>query len=136
MCASSVIVTGKVGPPVCGPCKLTARLHSMTGVIHKVYNNGGAALFQADNGPVFTILPRDLAAKQMEHLARNHLCLEPGDLWMLADRLDTHRINYAGHVDEALHAIDNGGNDRVYAAFVQRIADRQREREQAKKAAT
>ncbi len=64
MCASSVIVTGKVGPLVCGPCKLTARLHSMTGVIHKVYNNGGAALFQADNGPVFTILPRDLAAKQ------------------------------------------------------------------------
>lgn len=78
----------------------------------------------------------DDEVKQMEHLARNHLCLEPGDLWMLADRLDTHRINYAGHVDEALHAIDNGGNDRVYAAFVQRIADRQREREQAKKAAT
>ena len=78
----------------------------------------------------------DDEVKHLEDLARNKLCLEPGDLWMLADRLDTHRINYAGHVDEALHAIDNGGNDRVYAAFVQRVADRQREREQAKKAAT
>ena len=78
----------------------------------------------------------DDEVKHLEDLARNKLCLEPGDLWMLADRLDTHRINYAGHVDEALHAIDNGGNDRVYAAFRQRIADREREREQAKKAAT
>lgn len=78
----------------------------------------------------------DDEVKHLEDLARNKLCLEPGDLWMLADRLDTHRINYAGHVDETLHAIDNGGNDRVHAAFVQRIADRDREREQAKKAAT
>jgi len=64
MCVSNVIVTGKVGPLVCGPCKLTERLHSMTGVIHKVYNNGEAALFQADNGVVFTIMPCDLAAEQ------------------------------------------------------------------------
>lgn len=74
--------------------------------------------------------------KQMEHLARNHLCLESSDLWLVSDRIDTHRFNVAEGVDEALHAIDNGGNDRVYVAFVQRIADRQREREQAKKAAT
>ena len=77
----------------------------------------------------------DDEVKQMEHLARNHLCLEPDDLWMLADRIDTHRFNVADVADEALHAIDDGGNDRVYAAFRQRIADREREREQARKAA-
>lgn len=75
----------------------------------------------------------DDEVKQMEHLARNHLCLEPSDLWMVSDRIDTYRLNCAGYVDEALHAIDTGGNDRVYAAFKQRIDDRQRE--QAKKAA-
>lgn len=77
----------------------------------------------------------DDEVKQMEHLARNHLCLEPSDLWMVSDRIDTYRANCAGYVDEALPAIDNGGNDRVYAAFRQRIVDREREREQAKKAA-
>lgn len=77
----------------------------------------------------------DDEVKQMEHLARNHLCLESSDLWLVSDRIGTYRVNYAGYVDEALHAIDTGGNDRVYAAFRQRIADRQREREQAKKAA-
>lgn len=77
----------------------------------------------------------DDEVKQMEHLARNHLCLEPSDLWMVSDRIDTYRVNYADYVDEALPAIDNGGNDRVYAAFRQRIVDREREREQAKKAA-
>lgn len=75
----------------------------------------------------------DDEVKQMEHLARNHLCLESSDLWLVSDRIDTYRVNYADYVDEALHAIDTGGNDRVYAAFRQRIDDRQRE--QAKKAA-
>ena len=75
----------------------------------------------------------DDEVKQMEHLARNHLCLEPSDLWMVSDRIDNYRFNCADYVDEALHAIDTGGNDRVYAAFKQRIDDRQRE--QAKKAA-
>lgn len=77
----------------------------------------------------------DDEVNQMEHLARNHLCLESSDLWMVSDRIDTYRISYADYVDEALHAIDTGGNDRVYAAFKQRIDDREREREQAKKAA-
>ena len=75
----------------------------------------------------------DDEVKQMENLARNDLCLDPSDLWMVSDRIDTYRVNYADYVDEALHAIDTGGNDRVYAAFRQRIDDRQRE--QAKKAA-
>lgn len=77
----------------------------------------------------------DDEVKQMEDLARNKLCLGPSDLWMVSDRIDTYRVNYADYVDEALHAIDDGGNDRVYTAFKQRIADREREREQAKKAA-
>jgi hypothetical protein len=64
MRAQTVTAMPKIGPLVCGPCKLTERLHSMTGVIHRVYNNGGAALFQADNGVMFTIVPRDLAAEQ------------------------------------------------------------------------
>ena len=64
MCATTVGKTCKTyeaGPLVCGPCKLK---DSVTGIIHKVYNNGEAALFQADNGPVFTILLRDLAVEQ------------------------------------------------------------------------
>lgn len=60
----TVSVTPEVGPLVCGPCKLNERMGSVTGIIHKVYNKGWAALFQADNGPVFTILPRDLALEQ------------------------------------------------------------------------
>lgn len=78
----------------------------------------------------------DDEVKQMEDLARNKLSMGPSDLWLVSDRIDTYRVNYADYVDEALHAIDTGGNDRVYAAFKQRIDDREREREQAKKAAT
>jgi len=57
-------ITPEAGPLVCGPCKLNERMGSMTGVIHKVYNNGWAALFQADTGPALTILPRDLDSEQ------------------------------------------------------------------------
>lgn len=64
MRAQNVSITPEAGPLVCGPCKLNERMGSMTGVIRKVYNNGGAASFQADNGPVFTILPYDLDAEQ------------------------------------------------------------------------
>ncbi len=60
----TVDITPEAGPLVCGPCKLNERMGSMTGITHKVYNNGWAALFQADNGPVFTILPRDLDSEQ------------------------------------------------------------------------
>lgn len=73
----------------------------------------------------------DDEVKQMEHLARNHLCLEPSDLWIHSDRIDTHRFKCVEYVDEALQDIDGGDNDRVYAAFGRRI----NEREQAKKAA-
>lgn len=69
----------------------------------------------------------DDEVKQMEHLARNDLCLDPSGLWMVSDRIDTYRVNVASEVDEALHAIDNGGSDRVYGACKQRIADRERE---------
>ena len=64
MCATTVTVTTKAGPLVCGPCMLNERAHFMSGIIHKTYNNGGAALFQANNGPVFTIVPSDLASEQ------------------------------------------------------------------------
>lgn len=64
MRVQNVSITPEAGPLVCGPCKLNERMGSMTGVIRKVYNNGGAALFQADNGPVFTILPYDLDSEQ------------------------------------------------------------------------
>ena len=64
MRVQNVSITPEAGPLVCGPCKLNERMGSMTGVIRKVYNNGGAASFQADNGPVFTILPYDLALEQ------------------------------------------------------------------------
>ena len=57
-------ITPEAGPLVCGPCRLNEKFSSMTGICHKVYNNGWAALFQADNGPIFTILPRDLADTQ------------------------------------------------------------------------
>ncbi len=77
----------------------------------------------------------DDEVKQMEDLARNKLSMGPSDLWMVSDRIDTYRVNVASEVDEVLHAIDDGGNDRVYTAFKQCIADREREREQAKKAA-
>lgn len=64
MYVKTVPVLPTTGPLVCGPCKLNKHLHYMTGIIHKIYNNGGAGLFQADNGPVFTIVPRDLASVQ------------------------------------------------------------------------
>ena len=34
------------------------------GVVHQLYNNGELGLFQADNGPIFTIRPADLQEKQ------------------------------------------------------------------------
>ncbi len=34
------------------------------GVVHQLYNNGELGLFQADNGPIFTIRPADLREKQ------------------------------------------------------------------------
>lgn len=64
MCAKTANSTPKVGSVVCGVCTLNEKLGFMPGIIHKVYNNGGAGLFQADNGPVFTVLPSDLADKQ------------------------------------------------------------------------
>lgn len=34
------------------------------GVVHQLYNEGELGLFQADNGPIFTIRPADLREKQ------------------------------------------------------------------------
>ena len=34
------------------------------GVVHQLYNEGELGLFQADNGPVFTIRSTDLREKQ------------------------------------------------------------------------
>lgn len=34
------------------------------GVVHRLYNNGELGLFQADNGPIFTIRAEELGKKQ------------------------------------------------------------------------
>lgn len=44
-----------------GPTTLTS---GTKGVVTQVYNNGELGLFQADNGPVFTVKTSDLLAKQ------------------------------------------------------------------------